>query len=387
MDLLKVRAAEAKMPFPTRVDWDSFFRENKEMNEMKAGERPDTIKLENLPCKWFVNSASKTVSDKPSEFVLKKAFSAFGEIRIVDIPMLDPYRHKMKEGVSGIKTFSFGQDLVFEAFVQFKEYIGFVKAMNAMKGMKLCYKDRDSEKAWTSNIKVDFDKTKHLAESMVKIRKQERERIAEEERDKDRMEQRQIEIEEMQKCQAEKAEQAEEKEREVKDQAKELVKNQRRMAREAKRKAKTMRKLGLTEEEEMTERIGTEERKLLLAQRKLESIRLLDELLERVKATSKGRESVRALEKQMVAAHRRDLKDTKGKKDSGSLKDKEREIREKLVLKMRRKAEVSVTSQEGRVTKVKGGGSELEAEEDWFATAKEATKEALAEEDWFATAK
>ena len=33
----------------------------------------------------------------------------------------------MKEGVSGIKTFSFGQDLVFEAFVQFKEYIGFVK--------------------------------------------------------------------------------------------------------------------------------------------------------------------------------------------------------------------------------------------------------------------
>jgi len=81
-------------------------------------------------------------------------------------------------------------------------------------------------------------------------------------------------------------------------------------------------------------------------------------------ATSKGRESVRALEKQMVAAHRRDLKETKGKKDSGSLKDKEREFREKLVLKMRRKAEVSVTSQEGRVTKVKGGGSELEAVSD-----------------------
>ena len=37
-----------------RADWDSFFRENKEMNEMKAGERPDTIKIENLPCKWSV---------------------------------------------------------------------------------------------------------------------------------------------------------------------------------------------------------------------------------------------------------------------------------------------------------------------------------------------
>ena len=29
--------------------------------------------------------------------------------------------------------------------------------MNAMKGMKLCYKDRDSEKAWTSNIKVGWN--------------------------------------------------------------------------------------------------------------------------------------------------------------------------------------------------------------------------------------
>jgi arginine/serine-rich splicing factor 17 len=89
-----VRAAEAKMPFPTRADWDSFFRENKEMNEMKAGERPDTIKLENLPCKWFVNYQDKSglAHDRPSQFVLKKAFETFGEIRIVDIPMLDPYR-------------------------------------------------------------------------------------------------------------------------------------------------------------------------------------------------------------------------------------------------------------------------------------------------------
>ena len=58
--------------------------------------------------------------------------------------------------------------------------------------------------------------------------------------------------------------------------------------REAKRKAKTMHKMGLTEEEEMSERIGTEERKLLLAQRKLESIRILDELVERVKVMNSG---------------------------------------------------------------------------------------------------
>merc|ERR1719447_353583 len=148
--------------------------------------------------------------------------------------------------------------------------------MNAMKGMKLCYKDRDSEKAWTSNIKVDFDKTKHLAESSTKQRKAERERIINEERDKERQEQRQKELE-------------------------------------------AMHKMGLTEEEEMSERSGTEERKLLLAQRKLESIRILDELVERVKASHKGKEDMKSLEKQMLKAHRKDVTSLiKGKK--GSLK-------------------------------------------------------------------
>merc|ERR1712141_696557 len=98
-----------------------------------------------------------------SEFVLKKSFAAFGEIRIVDIPMLDPYRSKMKKSLAGIDVFTFGLDLVFEAFIQYKEYIGFVKAMNALKGMKLCCKDRHEDRSWVANIKVDFDKTKHLA--------------------------------------------------------------------------------------------------------------------------------------------------------------------------------------------------------------------------------
>ena len=35
-----------------------------------------------------------------------------------------------------------------------QEYIGFVKAMNALRGMKLCYQDRDTTKAWTANIRV-----------------------------------------------------------------------------------------------------------------------------------------------------------------------------------------------------------------------------------------
>ncbi|QQP49322.1 Akinase anchor protein 17Alike, partial [Caligus rogercresseyi] len=82
-EVLKVRAAEAKTSFPN----------NKHMNELKPGERPDTLHISNLPNKWFINyhDRSGISRDKPSEYVLRKVFSAFGEVRVVDIPLLDPY--------------------------------------------------------------------------------------------------------------------------------------------------------------------------------------------------------------------------------------------------------------------------------------------------------
>ncbi len=113
---LKIRAAEAKVVFPTRHDWDSYFRDANDMNEMKPGERPDTIRFKDFPSRWFSNKKDKE-KDKPNEYILKKVFETYGEIRCVDIPMLDPYRKEM----SGIQSFSaFGQDLTFEAFVQYK---------------------------------------------------------------------------------------------------------------------------------------------------------------------------------------------------------------------------------------------------------------------------
>ncbi len=96
-EVLKVRAAEAKPPFPSRADWDAFFNDNRGMDQRKAGERPDTVHLQNLPTKWFVNQQDKSgaAKDRPSEFVLKKVFGTYGDIRVVDIPMLDPYRYKL----------------------------------------------------------------------------------------------------------------------------------------------------------------------------------------------------------------------------------------------------------------------------------------------------
>jgi arginine/serine-rich splicing factor 17 len=151
-DSLKVRSAEAKPNFPSRHDWESYFRDAKNMNEMKPGERPDTMHFYGLPCKWFGNRKDKDKT-KPSEYILKKVFETFGEIRCVDIPMLDPYRKEMTCTTSAIQTFSFGQDITCETFLQFKDYIGFVKAMTALRGMKLMYKAEDG-KSYTCNMKV-----------------------------------------------------------------------------------------------------------------------------------------------------------------------------------------------------------------------------------------
>ena len=60
----------------------------------------------------------------------------------------------MKSSISGIQTFHYGQELVFDAFIQYKEYIGFVKAMNSLKGMKLLYKDRYENDTFVANIKA-----------------------------------------------------------------------------------------------------------------------------------------------------------------------------------------------------------------------------------------
>ncbi len=52
--------------------------------------------------------------------------------------MLDPYRSKI---VPSLNTFAFGQDGFFDVYIQFHEYVGFVKCMAAFKGMKLLKKD------------------------------------------------------------------------------------------------------------------------------------------------------------------------------------------------------------------------------------------------------
>ncbi|PSN37749.1 hypothetical protein C0J52_22720 [Blattella germanica] len=353
-ELLKIRAAEAKIPFPTRHTWDSYFRDARNMNEMKPGERPDTIYLGNLPCKWFATKQDKTkANDIPSEYLFRKVFEVFGEVRCVDIPAADPYRNKMKTHVSGMKTFSFGQDLSFEGYVQFKEYICFVKAMDALRGMKLLRKEGD--KAFTANIKVDFDKTKHLSDPAIRRRRIEREKLMAQEREREERERKQQELEERKK-EEERLLQLEEKRQ----------KAERRKRREEKRKHKQLMKLKEKETEEMNKKIAIEEKKLLIAQRKLESIRLLDELFERVKVNKQ-----KELLKKKEDTERKNVKNKQRKEDKGKKKqekernkkdklyDVERELRNKLVKKYKTAQEQQLEEQREKLLQTIEGKNKL----------------------------
>nr|AAH58319.1 Zgc:65888 protein [Danio rerio] len=341
-DTLKVRTAENKVDFPTRHDWDSFFRDAKDMNETVPGERPDTVRLEGLPCKWFAQKDGSP--DRPSEAVLKTVFEKFGQIRNVDIPMLDPYREDMSG--NHFSTFSFGGHLNFEAFVQYVDHTGFLKAMEALRGMKLLFRGDDG-KAVACSIKVTFDTTKHLSESSLKKRQQERQKLQELEKQREEQKRREKEDEERRKEEERKQREQEEQEkerrreeklrrREQKLKEKEEKKNQKKLKKQQEEEQKKMKKQQEEEQKKLQLKIQMEERKLLLAQRNLQSIRLLAELLSRAKREREREQQVECVRLQQLQQRRREqeqeLRRVEQEKSRAlELQRRERELRQRLL--------------------------------------------------------
>merc|ERR1719367_825388 len=103
----------------------------------------------------------------------------------------------------------------------------------------------------------------------------------------------------------------------------------------------------------------------MIAQRKLESIRVLDELLERVKATNKPKDDINALGRVMFEAAKKDAKSSsRRREDSENLKAKEKEIREKLVMKLKKKAEGDINKQQIKVNRAKNDDFESVSDDD-----------------------
>lgn len=82
-------------------------------------------------------------------------------------------------------------------YVQFEEYMGFVKAMDEFRGMMLVHKEGD--KNLGANITVTFDKTKHLSDLSIKRRQIVRERLIAKEKLKEEEERKKLALEEAKK--------------------------------------------------------------------------------------------------------------------------------------------------------------------------------------------
>ncbi|XP_062997855.1 A-kinase anchor protein 17B-like isoform X2 [Elgaria multicarinata webbii] len=234
---------------------------------------PDCIRLEGLPCKWFALKGSD--SETPSEEVLRAVFGSFGKIKNIDIPMLDPYREEMVGG--SMNNFTFRGLRTFEAFVQYQESTSFSKAMETLKGMKLMFKGDDG-KALACNIKVTPDTTSHFSESAINQRNLERLTLQGLERERKREESRGKKGTERKR-----RDDDEKKVGEGKRKSKIKRRGKRQIDRDEKHPRK-QRKVTAGEElwpENMPE---WEERKYLLAQRRVESIRLLTVLLSQIKS-------------------------------------------------------------------------------------------------------
>lgn len=331
-DAFKMKAAEAKLNFPSRHDWDSFYRDARNMNEMKPGERPDTIQFSYLPIKWFSDSHS---GDKPSERIMKEIFESLGDIRCLDIPMNDQYHKDLNKSVGAIKTFSFNQELVFDAYVQFKEYVGFVKAMDSLRGMKLVYKSLDG-KAHIANIKADFDRTKHLSAKNIRRRIIERQKLMNLEKQKEARVHREREEEEKMKEDDRKRQEEEESRRDEKKRKREQHQHQKEKKRQIKLAAyKKAKKIAVKQRKQLVIRRRKEARAVLAVF--LENARKKD-LVEKTEAIEKERIKQQALEeKQRLAEVTRQV-DLKRVREENLLK-REESLREKLLLNLKAREE------------------------------------------------
>ena len=353
-DPLKVRATETKMKFPTAHDWNSFFRESEDLDERNPGERPDTVCIKGLPCKWFSDNDS---TNKPSEEVLKSVFRRFGKIRCVDIPILDPYRQKLSKGNSEFQTFYFGSHLHFDTFVQYSQYQGFSSAMLALKGMKLMYISEEGRAA-TANIQVDFDKTCHLSATNIKKRDQERKRLIEMEKKEEERKIKEKEEEERRKEEERREEERKEAERQRLLQEAIRKKEERKRAREEKKRQKRAERIRREIERKEEERRLEREREREKAEQKNSATRLLFELLQRVTTVKEREEEERrkleeeqrkrdqelAMLKQMEEKKRKLEEEQRRREDEErrkkeKLEEQEKELRDKLIQNLKRMEE------------------------------------------------
>lgn len=199
-EVLKIKAKQLQPPYPTRAEWEEYFesRGTSSFEDGRPGERPDTIRVKNLPVKWFT---SKTSDGRPCLKVLAQAFQKFGVVR--QVGLFDPTAGATVARTEGEPFACFGPGsgtrvFHFEVYIQYEKYTGFVNAINSLKGMAILRLEDGGREA-VARVSVDFDKTAFLSERNIRKRMRAEERRREEMEEKERLEQERREEEERKK--------------------------------------------------------------------------------------------------------------------------------------------------------------------------------------------
>ena len=179
-DLLKVRVKQDG-DSPVKQEWEDHFADRgvDAFDEGKPGERPDTIRIQGLPVKWF---ASKTSNEQPCPRVLTQAFQKFGRVRQVGIYDPTPCQPK---SFSAFGPGANARSLHFEGYIQYEKYSAFCNAMSSLKGMKIIRLE-DGGKEVVAKITVDFDRTGFLSERSIRKRRHAEERRRQEQEEMER---------------------------------------------------------------------------------------------------------------------------------------------------------------------------------------------------------
>ncbi len=120
------------------------------------------------------------------------------------------------------------------------------------------------------------------------------------------------------------------------------TKEDRRREREEARRAKRIAQKQQEEEKKLESKIALEERKILIAQRKLESMRLLEELFNRVKAIVSKEEQEKYVKDMKEAEARREVEEAEQEKAKlAKLEQQEQELQEKIQQNIRLQEEAA----------------------------------------------
>ncbi|CAL8079623.1 unnamed protein product [Calicophoron daubneyi] len=186
--------------------------------------------------------------------------------------------------------------LTFIAYIQYVDYTGFTRAMDGLRGQKLVYsplqqsaensylEHPDDRLYFTAEIKVDFDRTQHLSERSIKARECERNRLVFAARRRRAEAKAAAEAEVEQRRLIEDAKRKSEERKRAEALAIEAEKMAKRAARAERKKQLAIERCKREKEILFKQKIILDERRRLLAVRKVEAIRLVTFLLRRVQA-------------------------------------------------------------------------------------------------------